>query len=135
MHKIHKHQVVIVMPDDTGELVYSNIRYHRSSVGSCRVGEVGFFPEYKPGYTSFGRENRIIAFFSLWSGLQALYARVEWFKKNVWAHIMSFMTDCYGTLNPKLHFDLLLFHLAQGLTGSQKILPVTLKISNFFIFI
>ena len=46
---------------------------------------------------------------------------------------MSFMTDCYGTSNPKLHFDLLLFHLAQGLTGSQKILPVTLKISIFYL--
>ena len=36
--------------------------------------------------------------------------------------------DCYGTPNPKFHFDLLLVHLAQGLTaGAQKILPVTLN--------
>ena len=32
-----------------------------------------------------------------------------------------------GTSNPKFHFDLLLFHLMQGLTGPQKILSVTLK--------
>ena len=34
--------------------------------------------------------------------------------------------DCYGTPNPKLYFDLLLFHLAQGFTRTQK----TLKIPN-----
>ena len=34
---------------------------------------------------------------------------------------------CCGTPNPKFHFDLLLFHLMQGLTGPQKILSLTLK--------
>ena len=37
------------------------------------------------------------------------------------------VVDCYGTLNPKFHFDLLHFHLAQGLTGPQKSLPLALK--------
>ena len=30
------------------------------------------------------------------------------------------VVDCYGTPNPKFHFDLLLFHLAQGFTRPQK---------------
>ena len=37
------------------------------------------------------------------------------------------VVDCYGTPNPKFYFDLLLFHLAQGLKRPQKMLPVTLK--------
>ena len=38
--------------------------------------------------------------------------------------------DCNGTLNTKCHFDLLLFHLAQGLRVTETILPVTLKSAN-----
>ena len=30
------------------------------------------------------------------------------------------VVDCHRTRNPKLPFDLLLFHLAKGLTGPQK---------------
>ena len=38
------------------------------------------------------------------------------------------VVDCYnGTPNQKFYFDLFLFHLAQGLTRPQKILPVTLN--------
>ena len=47
------------------------------------------------------------------------------------------VVDCYGTLNPKFHFDLLHFHLAQGLPGPQKSLPATLNQykKNYFTFL
>ena len=41
------------------------------------------------------------------------------------------VVDCYGIPNPKFYFDLLLFHLAEGLTRPPKILPVTLKSATF----
>ena len=42
-------------------------------------------------------------------------------------HVVVNCHECHGTPNPKFHFGLLLFHLAQGLTVPQQILPVTLK--------
>ena len=35
--------------------------------------------------------------------------------------------NCHRTPIPKFHFEMLLFNLAQGLTGPQKNLAVTLK--------
>ena len=37
------------------------------------------------------------------------------------------VVDCYGSPYLKFPFDPLLFHLAQDLTGPQKILPLILK--------
>ena len=56
----------------------------------------------------------------------AVCSRVELFlTKNLGTCYV--LVDCFGTPNPKFHFDLLLFHLAQGLTGPQNILLATLK--------
>ena len=55
-----------------------------------------------------------------------LLIRVEWFLKK-YLGTCHVVVDCYGTPNPKFYFDLLLFHLAQGLKRPQKMLPVTLK--------
>ena len=40
------------------------------------------------------------------------------------------VVDCFGTLNLKFYFDLLLFHLAQDLTKPQKILKKPKKHQN-----
>ena len=50
------------------------------------------------------------------------------FEKNLgtW-HVV---VDCFGTLNLKFYFDLLLFHLAQDLTKPQKILKKPKKHQN-----
>ena len=62
------------------------------------------------------------------NGISGLRTRVEWFLKKV-LDTCHAVLDCYGTPNPKLHFDLLLFlfHLAQGLGVPQTDLPVTIK--------
>ena len=61
--------------------------------------------------------------------------RTEWFLRGKnWAHF-AVVVDCCGTPNPKCYFDLLLFHLVQGLTRPEKILPETLcNIRIFFTF-
>ena len=45
------------------------------------------------------------------------------------------LCSLYWTPNPKFHFDLLPFHLAQSLTvtGPQKFLPVSLKKAQTFL--
>ena len=52
----------------------------------------------------------------------------DFWKKNLgtW-HVV---VDCFGTLNLKFYFDLLLFHLAQDLTKPQKILKKPKKHQN-----
>ena len=47
------------------------------------------------------------------------HSRVEWFLKKMLGtcHVV---VHCSGTTNPKFYFDLLLFHLAHGLTRPQK---------------
>ena len=61
-----------------------------------------------------------------------LFTTKGYFLNKKFGNILSWTSvDCYGTLNPQFHFDLLLFHLAQGL----RTLPLTLKSAkNFFYF-
>ena len=56
-----------------------------------------------------------------------VYTSVELFLKKIGHKSCCSKVDCYGTLNPKFHFDLLLFTWRRAAQGLIHFLPVTLK--------